>query len=97
MQLDPRTGVPSRGQQVLLTQRIASPSRALRAGSASHPCDTLETNLVLISPSRLDEDSWSLSEHQLGTFARNRSPESRPPPRFLPREPPGQAMAIVRG
>ena len=64
----------------------------LRAGSANHPSGTPGTNLEgMISPSRLDEDSWSFYEHQFGTWAINISPESlytispesRPPPCFF--------------
>ena len=35
--------------------------------------------------------------HQFHNFARNISPESRSPPRLLPRTPPSQAMAVSRG
>ena len=51
----------------------------------------------MISPSRLDDDSRNLYEHQLHEFATNISPESRSPPRLFPRTPPGQAMAVSRG
>ena len=67
----------------------------LRAGSASCPSGTLGANLeVLISPSPLDEDSWSFCEHPSGTFARKISPESRSPI-FSPSEPTGQAMVFI--
>ena len=62
-QLDPKTCVPSRGQRVLLTQRMTlhaniPQGKSLRAGGASHPSRTFGESLeVMISPSRLDDDS----------------------------------------
>ena len=61
-QLDPKTGVPSRGQRVLLTQimnfHAIYRKASLRAGGASHPSRTFAESLeVIISPSRLDDDS----------------------------------------
>ena len=60
-QLDPKTGVPSRGQRVLLTQRIFMQiyrKASLRAGDVGHSSRTFGGSLeVMISPSRLDDDS----------------------------------------
>ena len=40
---------------------------------------------VLMSPSRLAEDSWNVREHQFHTFfPESISPKSHPPPRFFP-------------
>ena len=60
---------------MLLTQRIASHPKVtegmLRTSSASHLSGTLGANLeVFMSLSRLDEDSWSVYEHQFGTFVK---------------------------
>lgn len=51
----------------------------------------------MISPLRLDQDSWSFYEyeHQFGTLGRNTSLEARPPPCVSPRDSPGQVMAIA--
>ena len=64
-QLDPKTGVPSRGQRVLLTENEFSCKyfeayckASLRAGGASRPSRTFAESLeVMISPSQLDDDS----------------------------------------
>ena len=71
---------------------------SLRAGDASHPSRTFAESLeVMISPSRLDDDSRNFYEHQFHEFATNISPESCSPPRLFPRTPPGRAMAVSRG
>ena len=61
-QLDPKTGVPSRGQRVLLTQRMTLhaniPQGKPQSNGASHPSRTFGKRLeVMISPSRLYDDS----------------------------------------
>ena len=72
----------------------------LKAGSVtllSRLSGTLGTNLeVLISPSRLDEDSCSFNEHHLNALARNITSEPRSPHKRFPRELPGKGMAISR-
>ena len=71
---------------------------SLTAGGASHPSRTFAESLeVMISPSRIDDDSCNFYEHQIYEFATNISPESRSPPRLFPRTPPGQAMAVSSG
>ena len=61
-QIDFKTGLPSRGQRVLLTRGMTSNANimqaSLRAGGASHPSGTLQKNVeVMISPPRPDDDS----------------------------------------
>ena len=60
-QLDPKTGVPSRGQRVLLTQRTtlhANIRLASEQAVLANPRRAFGKNLeVIISPSRLDDDS----------------------------------------
>ena len=71
---------------------------SLRAGGASHPSRTFAESLeVMITPSRVHDDSCNFYEHQFHEFTTNISPESRSPPRLFPRTPPDQAMAVSRG
>ena len=61
-QLDPKTGVPSRGQRVLLTRRMTLhaniPHVKPQSRRCCHPSRTFgQSPEDIISPSRLDDDS----------------------------------------
>ena len=101
-QLDPKTGVPSRGQRVLLTQRMNFHANIQQGKSQSRRCEPSKSHLrektrgydiAIAARRRLLKVLWN----QFHEFARNISPESRSPPRLFPRTPPGQAMALSRG
>lgn len=73
MQLDPTvsavsnlTGVLSRGVIVLLTQRIASHANITHGMPQSRQHLRDKSISINISPSRLDEDSWSCCQYRLG-------------------------------
>ena len=75
------------------------PQRRQRSPSKCRP----RNKEVAISRSRLDEDAIlvccgrKMKIVYVCGYRYQVSPESCPPPCFLPREPPGQAMALARG
>ena len=94
--------MPSRGHPVLLTQRVTlhatiaqdKPQRRLCEPSKSHLRQKSRSYDIAIAARRR---LLKFRLHQFHYFYRKMSPECRPPPRFFPRTPPSQAMAVSRG
>ena len=102
--LDSGAGVPSRGQRMLLTQRTAlhamvPQGKSLAGDGASHPSrhprdECRSFDIAVVARRGLLKLLRTSRRH---SFAGNYIGRASFATRSLPREPPGQAMAVSRG